>query len=93
MADKSSKDNPQSAAGKASTARQRRALLKRLGRFAAVSAPTVTLLLSASVKPGSVQAASCVPQESSRAFKNRLGPVDGDAVLAAVKSLPIRRRA
>jgi hypothetical protein len=85
--------NPQSEAVAASTAKQRRALLKRLGRFAAVSAPTVTLLLAASAKPGAVQAASCAPQESSRAFKTRMGTVDGDAVLAAVKSLPIRRLA
>jgi hypothetical protein len=90
MANKSSKDKAQSE--KPVNAKQRRALLKKLGRFAAVSAPTVTLLLAAKAKPGAA-AASCVPRCSSRAFKNRIGPVDGDAVLAAVKKLPIRRRA
>ena len=90
MAKTGKKDN-QPEAGKASTAKQRRALLKKLGRFAAVSAPTVTLLLSASVKPGTAQPASCAPRESSRAFKSRIGRVDGDAVLAAVRSLRILR--
>ena len=46
---------------------------------------------AAKAKPGAA-AASCVPRCSSRAFKNRIGPVDGDAVLAAVKTLPIKRR-
>jgi len=73
------------------TARQRRALLKKLGRFAAVSAPTVTLLLAAKAKPG-LAVTSCIPAESSRAFKTRIGPVNGAAVLAAVAALPIRTR-
>ena len=90
MANKSSKD--MTPADKSVNARHRRALLKKLGRFAAVSAPTVTLLLAAKAKPGAA-AASCAPRCSSRAFKNRIGPVDGAAVLAAVKTLPIRRRA
>ena len=89
---KAGKKENQSDSGQSVNARQRRALLKKLGRFAAVSAPTVTLLLAAKAKPGAA-AASCVPTCSSRAFKNRIGPVDGDAVLAAVKKLPIRRRA
>ncbi len=91
MAKKGESDNPQSETGNAGTARQRRALLKRLGRFAAVSAPTVTLLLAASAKPDAVRAASCVPQQSSRALKTRIGPVDGNAVLAALKSLRLSR--
>ena len=33
------------------SSRERRAVLRRLGRFAAVSAPTVTLLLAAQSKP------------------------------------------
>ena len=33
-------------------ARTRRATLKKLGRFATVTAPTVTLLLAAQTKPG-----------------------------------------
>ncbi len=85
------KDKTITEKAKARTARQRRALLKKLGRFAAVSAPTVTLLLAAKAKPGAA-AVSCVPTCSSRAFKNRIGPVDGEAILAAVTKLPIRRR-
>ena len=81
------KDN-QSEAGKTATAKQRRALLKKLGRFAAVSAPTVTLLLAAKAKPAAAFV-SCAP--SSRALKTRIGPADGDTVLAAVKSLRISR--
>jgi hypothetical protein len=37
------------------SAKERRAVLKKLGRFAAVSAPAVTLLLSAQSKPASAQ--------------------------------------
>ena len=90
MAKTGKKENSQPDAGKVSSAKQRRALLKKLGRFAVVSAPTVTLLLSAGVKPGTAQAASPAPG-SSRALKTRIGPVDGDRVLAAVKSLRISR--
>jgi len=36
----------------------RRAALKKLGRFAAVSAPTVTVLLAATAKPKTAIAAS-----------------------------------
>ena len=36
---------------KEATAESRRALLKKVGRYAAVSAPAVTLLLAASTKP------------------------------------------
>ncbi len=51
------------------TSRERRAVLRRIGRFAAVSAPTVALLLAAESKPASAQARSCVanamPQNSN----------------------------
>ena len=77
MAEMGMKDNPQSDADKASNAKQRRALLKKLGRFAVVSAPAAAFV-------------SCAPG-SSRALKTRIGPVDGDAVLAAVKALRISR--
>jgi hypothetical protein len=90
MATTREKDKPQAAAAKAKTAKQRRAILKKLGRFAAVSAPAVTLLLAATAKPGVAQAASCAPVVSSRVFKSRVGPVDPTAVLAAVAALPIR---
>ncbi len=72
---------------KADIARQRRALLKKLGRFGAVSAPTVMLLLAAKAKPG---AAAVSTPTSSRALKTRIGPVNGDAVLAAVRKLTLR---
>jgi hypothetical protein len=87
MANKSSKGKAQSE--KPVNAEQRRVLLKKLGRFAVVSAPTVTLLLAAGAKPGVAGPGS--GGASSRAFKNRVGPVNGDAVLAAVRSLRISR--
>jgi hypothetical protein len=59
----------------------RRAALKKLGRFAAVSAPTVTLLLATQVKPTRAQGIS--GGGSSRQFKNQEGPVDSDALLSA----------
>jgi len=90
MAKTGKKNSAQEAATTSGIARQRRALLKKLGRFAAVSAPTVTLLLTAKARPG--VAASCIPAESSRAFKTRIAPVDGAAVLAALSALPIRLR-
>jgi hypothetical protein len=42
------------------SSRERRAVLRRLGRFAAVSAPTVTLLLAAENKPASAATSGCV---------------------------------
>lgn len=84
------KDGTQATAAKSSTAKQRRTLLKKLGRFAAVSAPTVTLLLAAKAKPGAAFVPSCAP--SSRAFKTRIGPVNKTKVLADVSGLPIKAR-
>lgn len=92
MATVSKKDTPEAVAAEANTAKQRRALLKKLGRFAAVSAPTVTLLLAAKAKPGIAQPASCTPSQSGRVLKTRIGPVDKAAVLAALTALPIRVR-
>ena len=43
------------------SAPERRAVLRRLGRFAAVSAPAVTLLLAAESRPAGAQGRSCVP--------------------------------
>jgi hypothetical protein len=90
MAKTGKNDKSQTNAAKSSSSRQRRALLKKLGRFAAVSAPTVTLLLAAKAKPGLAQGASCAPQQSSRALKTRIGPVNGAALLAAIATLPIK---
>ena len=39
----------------------RRAALKRLGRYAAITAPAVTLLLAAREKPAKAQCRSCPP--------------------------------
>ena len=60
---------------------ERRAALKKIGRFAAVSAPTVTLLLAATVKPKKAMAASGF---SSRQFKNPEGAADGLALMATL---------
>jgi hypothetical protein len=41
------------------SSRERRAVLRRLGRFAAVSAPAVTLLLAAETKPAAAIVSGC----------------------------------
>jgi len=46
------------------SSRERRVVLRRLGRFAAVSAPAVTLLLAAETKPAAAvggSGESCIP--------------------------------
>ena len=89
MAKTNNSDKPQEASAKTKSAKQRRALLKKLGRFAAVTAPTVTLLLTAQAKPGrAVPTSAC--RASSRSFKIPNGTVNLDAVLAGVVALPIR---
>ena len=90
MAKTDKNDTTQATTAESATAKQRRVLLKKLGRFAAVSAPTVTLLLAAKAKPG--VAASCIPAPSSKALKARIGPVDRATVLAGVSALPIKAR-
>jgi hypothetical protein len=60
---------------------ERRALLKKVGRFAAVTAPAVTLLLAAMAKP---KKALAVSGTSSRQFKDTEGAADGVALLAAL---------
>ena len=72
---------------KTKTAKQRRALLKKLGRFAAVTAPTVTLLLAAQVKPGGAVPAS--QSCSSKARKTLEGGINASAILAAVAALKV----
>ncbi len=62
----------------AEIAKERRALLKKLGRFATVTAPTVTLLLAATGKPKKALAVSVV---SSRQLKDPQGPADCVALL------------
>ena len=60
MAKTGNKDSSPASASKSSKARQRRTLLKKLGRFATVSAPAVTLLLAAQTKAGAAPVTSCV---------------------------------
>lgn len=50
--------SPSETLAKQDQAEARRTLLKRLGRFAGVTAPSVTLLLAAAAKPDRAQAAS-----------------------------------
>src|ERR1700720_2175734 len=65
----------------------RRTAIKKLGRFAIVSAPAVTLMLAAGSKPA--KAAPCSPCASSRSFKTPDGSIDTAALLAAVAKLPV----
>jgi hypothetical protein len=69
------------------TDQARRAALAKLGRFAAVSAPAVTLMLAAGGKPANAQ--PCSPCISSRTFKTPEGSIDTTALLAAVATLPV----
>ena len=69
------------------TDQARRAALMKLGRFAVVSAPAVTLMLAAGDK--SAKAAPCSPCASSRALKTTDGSIDTAALLAAVSTLPV----
>jgi len=64
----------------------RRALLRKLGRFAAVTPPAVTLLLAATAKPNKAQAASGF---SSKSLKSAAGKVDTASILAGVAALPV----
>jgi hypothetical protein len=81
-------NKPQETPMKTKTARQRRALLKKLGRFAAVTAPTVTLLLAAQARPGRAQPISGC-RASSKAFKIVVAKIDVAGVLSGVATLPV----
>ena len=65
----------------------RRAALKKLGRFTSISAPAVTLLLAAGMKPA--RAVPCSNCASSRQLKTPEGGIDTTALLAAVAALPV----
>jgi hypothetical protein len=69
-------------------AKRRRAALKKLGRFATVTAPTVTLLLAAQTKSTSARPPSCAIC-SSRILKAVEGEIDPTSVLAGVAALPV----
>jgi hypothetical protein len=89
MAKTNNSDKPQQTPAETQTSKQRRALLKKLGRFAAVTAPTVTLLLATTAKPKKAVAAS--PVFSSRQLKTIGEDIDAGVILAAVSSLPVGR--
>ena len=76
---------PEVTAADANSAVERRALLKKVGRFAAVTAPTVTLLLAATAKPKKAMAVS--PVFSSRQLKDTEGAADGVALLATTSGI------
>ena len=76
---------PEVTAADANSAVERRALLKKVGRFAAVTAPTVTLLLAATAKPKKAMAVS--PVFSSRQLKDTEGAADGVALLATASGI------
>jgi hypothetical protein len=69
-------------------AAERRAALKKLGRFVAISAPAVTLMLAAGSK--SAKAQDCSPCESSRQFKTPEGAVDTAALLSSAQRMPLQ---
>jgi hypothetical protein len=78
-------DRPSETTSETKPANERRALLKKLGRFAAVTAPTVTLLLAARTKPAKALPVSGAI--SSRQLKDRVGPVDDVALSSALASV------
>ncbi len=63
----------------------RRAMLRRLGRFAAVTPPAVTVLLALSDKPARAQVLST--KISSRQFKTSGDGLAPDAGLAALSAI------
>ena len=68
-------------------AAERRAALKKLGRFVAISAPAVTLMLAVGSK--SAKAQSCSPCSSSRQFKSPEGGVDVATLLGSAQRMPL----
>ena len=69
-------------------AAERRAALKKLGRFVAFSAPAVTLLLAAGSK--SAKAQVCSTCGSSRQLKTPEGAVDTAALLSSARRMPLQ---
>jgi hypothetical protein len=92
MIDKAQEDAPKTLADdiqvNSTASQERRAVLKKLGRFAAVTVPTVTLLLAASTKPAKAPCTSCV---SSRQFKTVGEDIDATAVLDGLAGLAVER--
>ena len=69
---------------------ERRAALKKLGRFVAISAPAVTLMLAAGSKSAKAQSCSSNCGGSSRQFKTPEGSVDTAALLGKAQRMPLR---
>ena len=69
-------------------AAERRAALKKLGRFVAISAPAVTLMLAAGGK--SAKAVPCSNCGSSRQLKLREGAIDTPALLGKAQRMPLQ---
>ena len=67
----------------------RRPVLRKLGRFAAVTAPAVTLLLAAQTKPTKAAPSSAPVPVSSRRLKVPEGGIDLASMLAGVAALPV----
>ncbi len=88
MTDKIEDGSAKAATPQDASAQARRPVLKKLGRFAAVTAPAVTLLLAAETKPTKAVASS-VPAPSSRQLKTAERAVDASWVLAGVAALPV----
>ena len=65
----------------------RRAALKKVGRFAAITAPAVTLILAAGTRPAA--APPCSNCGSSRAFKTSEGALDTATLLESLGGLPV----
>ena len=71
----------------AQLAADRRAALRKLGRYVAISAPAITLMLAAGSK--SARAQSCSSCGSSRQFKTPEGGVDTAALLGSARRMPL----
>ena len=73
-----------------SVSQERRAVLKKFGRFATVTAPAVTLLLAAATKPA--KAACTSPcSVSSRQLKTTGEAIDAKTILGGVTGLAVER--
>jgi hypothetical protein len=82
-------NKPQETAAETKAGTERRALLKKFGRFAAVSAPAVTLLLAAATRPAKALITSLVP--SSRQLKTAGESIDTGTILGGVAIIPVER--
>jgi len=89
MSDKIEDGSAKAATPQDASVQARRPVLRRLGRFAAVTAPAVTLLLAAQTKPSRAAPPSSSPPPSSRQLKTAERAIDASSVLAGVAALPV----